>query len=247
MSVLWRRWAVAVLLLCVLCASGCVKLRQTLTVMPDGSGKIALRYGLSAEQIAMAKESDVDPFREVLPQVMADKCVGLVAFTEPSTETEGGYTYLSYTAYFRDINKVRINGLGEGTPGRYRFTREGDGATLTVTGGTVLSLLAQHEPVPEQERADSRKAMVGLSLHEHFVLPGKVEPVKGLTVDNDTAKLDLTLEDLLAGTGPVEALKGQNTLTLKVPEVTTDDAAAAAFADELEAAVQAWEAKQQAP
>lgn len=237
----------ALLVLLLVGLAGCVKLRQVLTVMPDGTGKIALRYGLSAEQVAMAKESDVDPFREVLPEVMADKCAGLVAFTEPSRETRGGYTYLSYTAYFRDINQVRINGLGEGRPGRYRFTREGDSATLTVSGGTVLSLLAQHEPVPEDERADSRKAMAGLSLHEHFVLPGKVEPVKGLTIDNGTAKLDLTLDDLLAGTGPVEALKGRDTLTLKVPQVTLDDAAASAFADELEAAVQAWQAKQQAP
>lgn len=227
-----------------LLALGCVKLKQVITVMPDGAGKIELHYGLSSEQIKMAKESDVDPFKEVMPELMQHKCKGLIAFTEPKTKTIGDYTYLSYTAYFDDINKLRIAGLGEGMPSRFKFKRDGQSATLTVAGGTVLSMLDSYKPVPEHERDQSRKAMAGLSLSEHFVLPGAAEPIKGLTTDGRTAKLDLAVDDLIDAAGPVKDLMGKNTLAFTIPKIEIDDTELNAFKAQRDAAVKAWQLKQ---
>lgn len=246
MTTVLRGVALWVLIGVIGVSAGCVKLKQVITVMPDGSGKIDLRYGLSAEQIEMAKQSDVAPFKEVMPGVIQHTCSGLIAFTEPVTtrDAEDGYTYLSYTAYFSDINQLRIGGLGEGRPTSYRLTREGEGATLTVSNGTTLSMLAGYKPVPEHERERSRKAMAGLELSEHYILPGEPKPADGLTIQNKTAMLDLRLDDLIEGTGPVKALQGKNTLTLTIPAFDTDENQLAAFKQEMQEAVKTWQAKQ---
>lgn len=243
-----RRWVklTAVATLMMLSAmAGCVKLRQVVTVMPDGSGKIDVRFGLSEQLIALAKETDEDPFKEVVPERMKDKAKGIVAFTEPTRQKQGNFTYLSYTMYFRDINKVHIEGLGEGKPAKYRFERDGESATLTLTDGTSLSIIADYKPTPESDRDDVAESMAGLTFNEHYILPGEVKPIDGVQTDANTAKIDLTLENLLDGSGPIQALQGKNTLRFEVPKVAVDDQVQAAFKNELEAAVAAWRAKQE--
>jgi len=242
-----RRAALLLLVLLLVGLAGCVKLRQAVTVMPDGSGKIEMRFGLSPKLIDLAKENDEDPFREVLPAVMVDKTRGIAAFTEPKrSQGDDGFTYMTYTMYFRDINQVKVNGFGEDKPTRYRFTKADGGATLTVTQGPALSKLSDYEPTPEAERAQVRDAMAGLVFTERYTLPGAVEPIEGLTTQSNTAELEVTLDHLLEATGPVETLKGQRELTLTVPEFEQDEATLEAFQQELDAAVKAWQEKQQA-
>lgn len=239
--------AALLLILLLVGLAGCVKLRQAVTVMPDGSGKVEMRFGLSPKLIDLAEENEEDPFREVLPGVMADKTRGIAAFTEPKRSVgDDGFTYLAYTMYFRDINRVEVNGFGEDKPTHYRYTKADGGATLTVTQGPAIAKLADYEPTPEEERAQVRDAMAGLVFTERYTLPGAVEPVEGLTTQGNTAELEVTLEHLLEATGPVEKLKGKRELTLTVPELEQDPAALEAFQQELEAAADAWRAKQQA-
>ncbi len=233
-----------VLLVVLFLLAGCVKLRQVVTVMPDGSGKIELTFAQSPQLIDLARESKEDPFKEVLPEVLAKTSKGIVAMTQPKRSVEEDFTYLTYTMYFRDINKVHIEGLGETRPAEYAYQRDGDKAALTITHGTCLSMIARYEPTPEQERADMREALAGLAISEHFILPGKVTPIDGVSTDANTAKLDLTLDHLLDGTGPIEKFKGKTKLTFEVPSVSIDQQAIDAFAKELDAAVTAWQEKQ---
>lgn len=221
--------------------NGCVKLSQAITVMPDGSGKIELRFGLSQQQVALAEENEQDPFKEVLPDVMKNKTRGVVAITEPKRSKEKGFSYLAYTMYFRDINKLRITALGEGKPARYRYTREADGATLTLTHGTVLSMIADYQPRPEAERDEVRKEMARLAFSEQFTLPGEIKPIDGLETKSNTARLDLTVDHLLDGTGPIKQLKGKNQITFAIDKITVSEQAAEAFKKELDEAVAAWQ------
>lgn len=244
-----QRWsrilAVMMAWLVLSASSGCVKLKQVVTVMPDRSGKIELSFGLSEQLVELAKDNKEDPFKEILPDVMKDKSKGIVAFTEPKREKQGEFTTMTYTVYFRDINKVSLDGLGEGEPAEYRYTQQGDSAALSVRHGTILSLLADYEPTPENERAEVRQAMAGLAFSEHFILPGEITPIDGIITQANTAKLDLTLDHVLDGTGPIEELKGKQSIRLTTPRVTVDDAQVQAFNKELEAAVRDWQLKQQ--
>lgn len=232
-------------LLAALCSlAGCVKLKQTLTLFPDGSGKAELRFDLSQKLIELAKQNDEDPFKEVLPKVMRDKTRGVVAFTEPVRTPGKDFSSMTYTVYFRDINKVRVRGFGEERPTVYSYKREADSAKLTVTLGPALSKLANYEPTPEEEREQVREAMQGLSFSEHYVLPGNVTAVEGFVMKDNTAKLDISLENLLQGTGPVPKLKGKKSVTLVIPKLVEDAEALEAFKKELEAAVEAYEARE---
>lgn len=226
--------------------TGCVKLKQIVTLMPDGSGKIELSYGLSEKLAQLDEENQEDPFQEVIPSVMRKKCRGVVAFTDPVRSKADGFSYLSYTAYFTDINQLHIGGLGEGKPAAYHYKRESNSATLTIMGGPTLSMITEYKQTPEADRAAVREAMAGLMLNEHFVLPGNVESIEGVATETNNAKLDLTLDDLLAGTGPIQALKDANKLVLKVPTLSIHDDAVNAFKQEFEETVNDWNRRQAA-
>lgn len=236
----------SLVLLCLLLmgATGCIKFKQVITLMPDGSGKIEMRYGVSNKLAQLSNESGEDPFKEVNPSAMKDKSKGIVAFTKGQRSEVDGFTYLSYTAYFRDINQLRIDCLGEGKPATYRYRAVGEGADFSLSHGTTLSMIARHEPTPEPERDAVREAMGGLMLSEHFVLPGPIAPAKGLAVQGNTARLDLSLDNILQETGPIKSMQDIRTLTLRIEKVQADDAASLAFKQELEAAVKAWQAQQ---
>jgi len=231
------------LLALVSATAGCVKLRQVVTLMPDGSGKIELRYALSQAMIDLARQNGDEPFAQVRPGAMSEGAEGVVAFTEPTIEEMGGYTYLTYTAYFRDINQLTINGLGEGTPAQYRYTRQGDSATLTLSHGVILSMVADYEPADDANANDVRQAMAGMIMQEHFVLPGNVLSDPGVRTQGNTAQIDLSIDNLIDGDGPIETLHGMDSVTFEIEEVITSDADVAAFNAELEAAVAAWQAR----
>lgn len=237
--VLW----VGLLLACGL--PGCVKLRQAVTLMPDGSGKVELRIGLSEKLVALAEEQEQDAFEKFTPEQMNELSAGFVAFTEPVKQKQGGFTYLSFTGYFRDINKLRIEGVGmdDGTPSTFQYERKGDSATLRVTGGMVLSVAKENEPAEESERKQLREVMAGLELQEHFVLPGNFKTVEGVVGDGNTAKIDLSLDQILEGSGPIKTLKTRDALTFEIAEITIKPAAVDAFKQEMEAAVKAWRDK----
>jgi len=226
---------------CFLLLPGCIKFKQVLTVMPDGAGKIEMKIGLSQQLVAMAKEQGEDPFKEIVPSSMEGKAEGIVAYTKPKREMVGGYTYLSFSMYFRDINDVELDGVGEGEAPEFTYTRKDDTATLTVKNGTVLSMLKDYEPTAEAEKAQIKQMMAGLEFNEHYVLPGMFKDVEGVAGVDNTAKVDIKLDDLIDGTGPVKTLKGKDKLTFEITDITLEDEQVKAFNKELEEAVKAWE------
>ena len=83
MKYLFNYFALACLLTLSASLTGCVKFKQTTTVMPDGSGKIHLSVGMSDQMLAMAQQQGENPFDEMSPLKLDEDSKGIVAVTKP--------------------------------------------------------------------------------------------------------------------------------------------------------------------
>jgi hypothetical protein len=231
--------------LLVLSASltGCVKFKQTVTLMPDGSGKIDVSVALSDRMVLAAEAKGEDPFEPMRPTELKDSAKGIVAYTKPETRKKDGYTYMTFSVYFEDINTVELGTFEEDRPAtKYTYTKAGKGATLTVEASLVLSAVADHEPIEPKERAKAEIITKGMLLSETYNLPGSFEAIKGVASEGQTASLEMNQVHMLDGTGPIKDLKGVEKLVFKIAEVKEDASAMKAFKAELESAKKEWEA-----
>jgi hypothetical protein len=238
-----NQFVLACLLTLTASLTGCVKFKQTMTLMPDGSGKIHLSIGLSEQIVQMAKQQGEDPFAELDPSELDGDSKGIVAFTMPKQRKEGGYTYTEFTAYFEDINELELGSPDEDDlPAKFVYTKADGGATLTVEESMVLSAVADHTPVSEEEKAFAAAMTAGMIFSEVYELPGSFEAIDGIKSEGSTATLEMTQEHMLNSSGPIKELKGVDKLVFKIKEVNEDDAAMKAFKAELDAAKKEWEA-----
>ena len=141
-----RRLLLAPLLLLLTCFSGCLKVREELTVMPDGSGRIVLTFTIAAKGEA-AKFTE-EELMAADPDEIQEKIKGLVALAKPVAEQKDGAVRLRMVAYFDDLNAVKFMDEGEGDKAKpkpkqeYSFRREGETFVLEITG----NLLADEAP-----------------------------------------------------------------------------------------------------
>ncbi|MEM9415326.1 MAG: hypothetical protein AAGA29_07610 [Planctomycetota bacterium] len=242
---LMRTLTALMLSLAVLLAGGCVKMKQIVTVMPDGSGKLEFTLGVSQMLVQQAGENPLDEF--TLENMTGDEMPqGVVAFTAPEKWQDGGYEYVSFTMYFEDINE--LSGPGGETEemfADYTFAQNGDGCTLTVNGGMIMELMANYEKPGPDDLMMMKQMMDGIEIVEHYVLPGEAEDIDGVEMIDNTADITIDLDTLVEGDGPIAAMQGLDALVLNVGENTIDDATVAAFADELAQAITDWEALQE--
>lgn len=169
--------------------TGCVKFKQVMTLMPDGSGKIDLTIGLSEQLMQMAQQQGENPFEQMDPVALNDGSKGIVAFSKPTQKKEGGYTYMSFSAYFEDINAVELGSPDdEEEPAKFAYVKDGKGATLSVEQSMVLSAIADHEPVSDEEKAFAAQMTVGMVFTEMYNLPGSFEAIKGVTSDGNSTR-----------------------------------------------------------
>ena len=243
MKTLFNRLVLACLLVLTVSLTGCVKFKQALTLMPDGSGKIDLTIGLSEQLMQMAQQQGENPFDEMNPMKLSEDSKGIVAFTKPVQKKEGGYTYLSFSAYFEDINAVELGSPDDTEePAKFSYVKEGKGGTLSIEESMILSAIADHEPISPEEKAFAAQMTAGMNFTESYKLPGSFEAIKGITSEGNTATIEMTQEHMLNGTGPIADLKDVEKLTFKITEIKEDAAASKAFKAELEAAKKEWEA-----
>lgn len=236
-----RTLSVLALTLGLLLAGGCVKMKQIVTVMPDGSGKIEFTFAVSQMMAAQAGEDPLEEFTlenmtaEGMPQ-------GVVAMTEPERWEDGGYDYASFTMYFEDINEVAgPEGDTEEMFANYEFEGGDDGCTLTVRGGMVMGILSEYEKPGPDEVAMMQQMMAGFEIVEHYVLPGEAEDIDGVEMIDNTADITIDEDNLVNGDGPIAALQGSDELVLTVGENTIDGDTVSAFAAELAQAIEDWE------
>lgn len=222
--------------------TGCIKAKHTVVLMPDGSGRIDLRFAFSDEVIEQMKQDKSDPFEEIHPVSAGDAYEGIAAFTRPTITQKDKFTYMSFSAYFEDINKVQTVEFADASSAEYTYTRDGESATLTVKRGLMLSTIRGYDVVPDEDKPQMRLLMQGLEIAEKFVMPGRVVADKGITTDKNTASIAITTDNMVEGTGPVKDLKGKQALSLKVPAIDMDKDAIASFKKEFDDAVKAWQA-----
>lgn len=168
-----RRLAVA---LGALGLASCFQYRERATVYPDGSGKIEVSVGFLGSQ---EEESDFEELAKVRANIE-----GIAAWTEPrrrACRDCGAYRYVTATAYFEDIRRVRFyDGEGDSR----KLARE-FGWGERDDGGFVLEV-----GIPEEFRRAAgegewaRGLLQGLldtaEVSVSMVLPGDVREAEGL-------------------------------------------------------------------
>ncbi|MEM6259486.1 MAG: hypothetical protein AAGI37_14475 [Planctomycetota bacterium] len=233
------------LLLIAIFATGCIKSKQIVTVMPDGSGKIEVTLGVKELAPENPKTSALDKY--TLERMYASEMfTGIVAVTKPKRWQEADFKYVRFTIYFNDINRFAGPGGEEGRLfATYKLTDLGeDGQRLTVTGGATMSILdtaREADPLLSAIYKQKIEGYEGFHFVESFILPSEADTIKGLAMVDNTVTAETTNEDLLKGTGLLQDLKDAEAIELTYFEKSIEDSVIDAFAKEKEQAVKEWQ------
>ncbi|BAM02665.1 hypothetical protein [Phycisphaera mikurensis] len=181
---------------------GCVKYKQTTTVMADGSGKMELVMGMSLAELARLGP-EKDPFAALSVEALAKNPQGFVAFTEPRARDVDGYRVVTVTGYFEDVNQLAFAGGGIG----------GDQELESVSYTLAESRLTVQRPLAGQaaaafrdepmslENPELRRVLApmleGLELEESFVVPGAVTSAGPLAADGRRATASVAGAEVL--------------------------------------------------
>lgn len=218
MGLLHKAYWLGVLALVLVGVGGCVKYKQIVTVMPDGSGKVQYIAGFNRQ---LAEEGE-DPLAEFTAEGLGERSEGIVGYSEPIRYEEAGWSYLAITGYFTDINQVAIAGPDNGgEPVRFEYRNNGDaGSTLTIRGGVVLSIAGDFEPIAPEDRGElENELMAGFLVIERFVLPGEVKPVEGVRgVEDQPQAVEFWIDvpALIDTEGALSKLKEKDGIVLEV-------------------------------
>jgi len=203
-----RRWGWVLVLSAMLTLAGCIKVDQTLTLNADGSGTLAMRYGMSEQTIAqlqamqqMAAQGgdglevpqempfDFDP-RQVRADFEADKPDG-VELTALSSEEVDGWKYIDLTLTFDDIRALKHTELFEDSKLSIIPTREGDYKLIQRGGGNTD--LSGDAPGP-QLMQQMTTMLTGFRIAQTIVVPGDIIKTNAPQVDGRRASWVFDIE-----------------------------------------------------
>jgi hypothetical protein len=235
--------ALAALMTLMLGTTGCLKVKQTMTLMPDGSGKVEMTMGFSEAMLAMMPP-DQDPFAELSVAALSEDPSGFVAFTEPEISEADGYKMATFTAYFEDVNELEMDGP-DGQPVFYALEETDAGTVLTVSTSAVRGMMQQMEMQggAEQLQDPQAKEMIaGMEVSETFIVPGTVTDAGGIDTDGNSVSLAVDADMLIDGKAPESYTEGDDAgLTITFTPGDVDEDAVAAFQAEMEAAKATYE------
>lgn len=128
---------------------GCIQAEEAATLMPDGSGKLTLRFGLKKSMLEMmtqlgkagGDQKETDPFEQFKDtSKLKTNGEGIIAWGEPKKEEDADWVRISIAGYFEDINKVKMYGESNaGGAGQKKlsfgakYEKAGDGGKLTMS------------------------------------------------------------------------------------------------------------------
>jgi hypothetical protein len=233
-------------LLLLLTFSGCMKVREDLVVMPDGSGRIVLTLTLPAASEA-AKFTEA----ELLggdPDEFQEKVRGLVALTRPRSEKKDGAVRLLMTAYFDDLNAVKFMDEGEGDKAKPKqecaFRREGETFVLEITGNLLAEDLpdrGKSDPDLTRQRDEFFRAMyVGFELRQDVRMPGRITSIEGFQSREDRTASYVIGEKDLQKVADQKKINDARKFKVTCARSEVTDAEAAEFRKELEKAKADW-------
>lgn len=160
---------------------GCIQADQETTLYPDGSGKVVIEIGIKKTMLKvaeeMAKQNGLRPGKLSTEDLFADyespeqvqkSTEGVVGWTIGRRREEGDWVRATYTAYFDDVNQLRIYSSKSGPNEErklsvaWRLSKLKNGSNaLTLTSDVRRSLdemTAKQNPKPGSE--ELAKAMV---------------------------------------------------------------------------------------
>jgi hypothetical protein len=118
-----RRTALPFVASLCLAAAGCIDLEQEITLNPDGSGKVAVRWVAAPMELGTAKGPEARA-KDLLKDEVT-KCEGVDTWKDVScTARNDGKFEFRGTAYFKDFAQLKLHRLLDGPakilPGRRR-------------------------------------------------------------------------------------------------------------------------------
>lgn len=240
------RRLIAAPLLALLALSGCMKIRQELIVMPDGSGRLTLIFSLKGK-------GETAKFTEAMlmsgdPDEITDKVRGLAALARPTMEDKDGVIRIRMTGYFDDINALKIMDDGEGAKAKpkqeFVYAREGETFSLEVKGNLLADDAPERDvkaPEFEKQREEMFKAtFTGFEFRHDVRLPGRILVADGFQSKEGRVASYLVGEKDLQTLADQKRLNGATRFKATCGKSEVTDAEAAEFRKELEAAKAAW-------
>ena len=231
--------------------SGCLKMKEDLVVLPDGSGKLVLTISIKEDnEMAKDKFTEEEMMSED-PEKMLKEMPGIVAFLRPKLEKKNGYATITTVAYFEDVSKVRIIGESEGGDGKalneFKFRKEGDGFVFEVGGDKVgdglKELGATDDAPPELKKQMEGMIKEMLKDFEFTVqvkLPGAVKEITTFQKkEGRTASFTVGEKDI-AGVNDMKKISAMSTLKAVCGPSEVSAEEQAAFKAELEKGKAEW-------
>jgi hypothetical protein len=243
--------------------AGCVKFKQDVTVLPDGSGKIDFRVGYNKKGVDDATAAmgqggaghTEDPTDFDLSDL--EDMHGFAAFTAPQQEEKDGWKFVTFTGYFEDINKIEIGSKDdpEAKELAFVFAKTETGFSLKVKsqfkdlagmgqmGGTgdTAEVPPEMKGMVEGMKKLVESLMEGFEFKQTYTMPGAITTATGLTSQEGRTAVYLV--------GPKEVKDPQ--VAAKLAEVkefaiecgasAVTEVETAAFKAELAKAKEAWE------
>jgi hypothetical protein len=199
----------ALILASLVSLPGCIQAEEAATLMPDGSGKLTLKFALKKSMLEMfaqlgkagGDEKPADPFDQFRdPAKLKANGEGIAAWGEPKKEEDADWVRVSIAGYFEDINKVKM--YSEAAPGGdakkklsfgAKYEKAGDGGKLTMSSELTDDFRKMGKDAGGGGNEELAKAMVeamkpmleGLKISMSVTVPGPVEDSGGFLEKKD--------------------------------------------------------------
>jgi len=232
--------------------SGCIKIQEDLIVFPDGSGKLTLTLGVSQAFIDKMKEmpgaSDGFDEKAGLSSEDMDNAEGIVAFSKPVKETKEGWVATTYTAYFEDINKVKLwskEGEKKKLQLSFVFKQDGEGHVLEVddrfTADDETDKMGEMPEEAKDQIWDQVKPMLkGFEISKAVKMPGTVTSVEGYATKSGRQASNKITEEAIKSLEDMGKTMKAAKRKVVCGKSEVPDADLAAFKKELAEAKAAW-------
>jgi hypothetical protein len=180
--------------------AGCIQVDQTLTLEADGSGTLAIRYGMAEETLAQLRAMeqmsaqggdglsmeqktpfDFDP-EQVRAELEADKPAG-VELTSLSSEVVNGWKFIDLELAFDDVRALKRTDLFKDSRLAITPTRDGNFRVTQRGGSTDLSGDAAGRQLMPQMTA----MLAGFRIAQTIVVPGEIIETNATRVDGRRA------------------------------------------------------------
>ena len=233
-------------------AAGCIRYQEDLVVLPDGSGRMTLSMGFNLEVLEKFKEMGMES-PEQDDQMNFDledmeNFEGIVALTKPKSEKKDKWQTWTVTAYFEDINKVRLTekqGEERKTKLSFKFRPEGEGYVLEVDDKFAQNDdMKKMEDMPEEGAEAAwemaKQFMKGFEMTRAIKMPGPVTTSEGFAKKEGRVASNRIDESSLKNMDDMKKAMKAEKRKLVCGKSEMSDGDVSAFKKELEEAKAAW-------